>query len=293
MGNFSFIEYSYNSTMVSQRAVFENLTSLGFSLRSKHTRNQITFWSQQYSIIMVRDNTDLPVAGKVTGFGLTADNNSIASCHDAVPCIATEFFKIDFPVMGFNIYLLQESTLESLSQNNSYEIVNENRYKTASCGLKQIVGIEFDSDNERLKSIIEHFGFTNDSDNRTRFVSPNKSFTLLFRHKGGNKAASIVIDTQDVFKSTASLTLNRVDFLKFETSLHIDFKDLTHKIVGYNCAVFGNYNNYSIENFIPATIEFDANIVIRQRKQLTKLDTETFDFYDNVNRTVETVSTIA
>lgn len=283
-GDFVFVEYSYNSSIEDEYDVFERLSQLGFSLRSKHNFNPVTFWSQQTAILMVRDNPDIQT-GCVTGLGLVTSKEGIVTAHEAEPCRITDFFKINFPVMGFNIYLLQESELSSLTE-TTYSPVNETHYKTKGHGLYCFTGIEFDSDNERLKGMLEKFGFTDDSEGRSRFVSANKSFTALFRHKGNNKAVSIIGDTQDIFKTTASLSVAGVKFLKIDQRPE-GFKDLTHKIVGYDCAVFGNYNTHSIEKYIPPADSFNTNLIVRQRKQFTKLDDSTFEYYDTVRESQE------
>ena len=57
------------------------------------------------------------------------------------------------------------------------------------------------------------------------------------------------------------------------------FKELTHKIKGYDCVAFGKYNSYSIENYIPKEV-FNANIIFRQRKQYVKLSETSLDYYE-------------
>lgn len=279
MGDFAFLEYSYNSKYDTQLEVFDRLCQLGFSLRSKHNRNSVTFWSQQTAILMVRDNPDV-THGKITGIGLVTTNEAIAGNHDSVPCTTTDFFKIDFPVMGFNLYLLHEHTLSQLTK-LTYTAVNENRYKVKGHAISSFSGVEFDSDNERLKCMLESFGFSNDSEDRTRFVSPNKGFTALFRDKGGNQAVSIIAESKDIFKTTASLAVAGVEFLKINPVLK-GFKELEHKIVGYDCAVFGTVNSHSIEKYIMATPQFATDFVIRQRRQFMKLEHTTFDYYDSI-----------
>lgn len=280
MANFAFIEYSYNSSIENEDVVFDRLNQLGFSLRSKHNFQPVTFWSQGTSILMLRDDEQLPVSGQITGIGLVASRDDIVSHHDSVPCPVTDFFKINFPVMGFNLYLLEEGTLGSLTE-LTYTRVDDDFYKVKGHNIMCFSGIEFDSDNERLKNVLESLGFVDDSSNRNRFISPNKSFTVLFRFKGNNKATSLICDTQDIFKTTASMSFNGVNFLKIDQEPE-GFKELTHKIIGYDCAVFGNYNTHSIEKYIPIEPGFNASLIARQRKQFTKLEDTTFEYYDSI-----------
>lgn len=275
MSNFSFFEYSYNPNTESEVELRQQLHRLGFAHRSQHKRHNTSIWSQGLCIMLVRENPTLVGHGRITGIGIVCNHEELARQHNAVPCHETDFMKID--LNPFRIYLIEEKALDIIVEAN-YDVVDTIPSKFAH-GFEYFSGVEIDTDRDFIKDILLDLGFTRDgTDSADRLVSPNKRFTVIIRHKDNRGAHTIVADTQDVFKATASLLLQDINTMKFNDEPE-GFKELTHKIKGYDCVAFGKYNSHSIENYIPKDI-FNANIIFRQRKQYVKLSETSLDFYE-------------
>ena len=271
MSNVSFFEYSYNPAYENSKEVAQRLCDLGFICRAKHQHSDYTIWVQNLCILLVRDVEDHPGAGRITGMGLNVDHQTLINQHEASPDPATDFFKLT--VNDFNIYMVEESVLTEKSLIN-YEVVRDtvNHYNK---GLEYFSGLEINlSDPGALYLKLTQLGFKEDSG---RLLSKNNRFTLMLRESGAINP-TLIVDTQDVFGTTARYTLADVELLEFDTMPEEDFKDLTHKIKGYNCVAFGNYNSHSIENYIPSRV-VNFNVVFRQRKQYLKIHEDTLDFY--------------
>ena len=56
------------------------------------------------------------------------------------------------------------------------------------------------------------------------------------------------------------------------------FKELNHKIKGYNCKAWGNENSHTIENFVPGVTK-DIDLIVRQRSKYIHILEETVDSY--------------
>jgi len=275
MNNFSFFEYSFNPNTESEVEIKQRLHRLGFAHRSQHHRNNVSIWSQALCIILLRENINLTGHSRITGIGIVANHESIAKQHTAEPCLDTDFMKID--LNPFRIYLIEESALDIIVEAN-YKTV-DNMPSKYSHGFEYFSGVEIDTDRPYIKDILLELGFTRDgTDSSDRLISPNKRFTVIIRYKENSGAHTLVVDTHDVFKTTASLLLQDVDTMTFNDEPE-GFKELTHKIKGYDCVAFGKYNSHSIENYIPKDT-FNANIIFRQRKQYVKLSETSLDFYE-------------
>ena len=271
MSNVSFFEYSYNPAYENSKEVAQRLCDLGFICRARHQHSDYTIWVQNLCILLVRDLEDHQGAGRITGMGLNVDHQTLINQHDARPDPATDFFMVT--VSDFNIYMVEESVLTEKSLIN-YEVVRDtvNHYNK---GLEHFSGLEINlAEPSQLYLKLTQLGFKEDNG---RLLSNNNRFTLLLRQSGAINP-TLIVDTQDVFGTTARYTLADVELLEFDTMPEEDFKDLTHKIKGYNCVAFGNYNSHSIENYIPKDI-FNVNIIFRQRKQYIKVSEVSLDYY--------------
>lgn len=274
MSNFSFFEYSYNPIEESSQALEGRLTQLGFYKRSEHKRSNVALWTQGVCILLLRPNSKLEGPSRITGVGIISDSATIAEQHNAVPCHETDFLVLD--LKPFRFYLIEEHSLDWIIQANYDQVSHHVNNKQV--GFEHFSGIEIDTDNVLIGKTFLDLGFTQDgTETSTRLISPNKRFTVIIRHKENKGCHTAIIDTHDVFKATAGLILNDVKLMEFNDDPQ-DFKELTHKIKGYDCVAFGKYNSYSIENYIPKDV-FNVNIIFRQRKQYIKVSEVSLDYY--------------
>jgi len=272
MSNVSFFEYSFNPQIEHPEEIATRLNDLGFICRSKHTFSKFTLWVQNLCILLVRDDVEHEGPGNITGIGCLVDHFTLTNQHDAIPDPDTDFFKT--VVNGFNIYLVQEDVLKDNSLPN-YEILDTN-HNIFNRGLEYFSGIELNlgMNTPDVYYKLTQIGFREDNG---KLLSKNNRFTLLLRD-GIVGQHTIIIDTQDVFGATARMKLAGVKLQEFNVTPINDFKDLTHKIVGYDCVAFGKYDSHSIENYIPAEVT-NFNVIFRQRKQYLKIHEDTLDFY--------------
>ena len=274
MSNFSFFEYSYNPMKESTPEIEKRLTLLGFYKRSEHKRSSVALWTQGVCIILLRPTAKLQGHSRITGVGIISDSDKIAEQHNATPCHETDFLVLD--LQPFRFYLIEEHSLDWIVQNNYDQVSSHANMITV--GFEHFSGIEIDTDNVKIAKTFLDLGFTQDgTDSSTRLISPNKRFTVIIRHKENLGCHTVIIDTHDVFKTTANLIINDVPLMEFNDEPE-DFKELTHKIKGYDCIAFGKYNSYSIENYIPRDT-VHVNIIFRQRKQYIKVSEVSLDYY--------------
>lgn len=274
MSNFSFFEYSYNPIEESATILEQRLMQLGFYKRSDHKRSNVALWTQGVCILLLRPNSKLEGHSRITGVGIISNSETIAEQHFAVPCHETDFLVID--MKPFRFYLIEEHSLDWIIENNYDQVSSHANMNTV--GFEHFSGVEIDTDNPRIAKTFLDLGFTKDgTDTSIRLISPNKRFTVIIRHKSNKGSHTAIIDTHDVFKATANLILNDVKLMDFNDDPD-DFKELTHKIKGYDCIAFGKYNSYSIENYIPKEV-LNFNIIFRQRKQYIKVSEVSLDYY--------------
>ena len=58
--NFSFLEYSYNQNLGSPAKLYQRLEELGWTLRSRHNTSGASIWNQSKSILLLKENVDIP-----------------------------------------------------------------------------------------------------------------------------------------------------------------------------------------------------------------------------------------
>ena len=118
--------------------------------------------------------------------------------------------------------------------------------------------------------MFEQLGFTSEEKqgNYTRLTSSVSKFTVMIDNTDNSGIRSFIIDTQDVFRSTALYSLKPVELLKVAQDEDFTaFGRLAHKIKGYNVKAWGNEESPSLENVIPGTNDFPTDIIFRQRRQ--------------------------
>ena len=149
-------------------------------------------------------------------------------------------------------------------------------------GLNYVSGIVYNSTDARMRDFYQELGFrfTKTGDNYYTFMSANNRFSIMMDLQNNDgKVPSIICDTDDVFKTTANYVANKVPLKKFKIEpAKLEFGEMNHKIVGYNCNGDGNENSYTIENLIPNAAP-NLDIIFRQRKQYLNISETTLDTY--------------
>ena len=149
----------------------------------------------------------------------------------------------------------------------------------------------FDNDIKKVE-VIEYFetiGFklSKESDRYQSLVSLNRRFTVVLdRSKSDGKVASVIADTNDVFKTTACFTVTNVPLRKFDINKEeLNFGKLNHKIIGYNCLAIGNEEKFTIENFVDSAFGI-TDLIFRMRKQVLHVTEQTLKVYYNEQKCI-------
>lgn len=279
--DFGFLEYSFNPDVTPYELVFGKLGQLGFVNRSRHTSGYITVWTQNNAILLIREtyNIDQP---SLTGLGFLASLHDIQQfgCN---PDPETDLW-VKMNDAGLRTLFIDTNrfTLDASSLMN-YETVDNGNYTNP--GIKLITGVKYNSCNPRMMDFYQSMGFkfTRSTDTYNTLVSANNRFTILCsKTQTDGKIKTVITDTDDVFKTTSSLTVAGVELKTFDvSSQELNFGNLNHKIVGYNCLAFGNKESYTIENFIPEAAP-DLDVIFRTRKQYLHITGNTLDTHYEV-----------
>ena len=78
MAEFSFIEISYDTSVVDTEQIETELTRLGFIHRTQHNSGDTGFWNLQSCIILLRKD-DSRRSPCITGIGFNANDTDIAN----------------------------------------------------------------------------------------------------------------------------------------------------------------------------------------------------------------------
>ena len=278
MAEFSFIEISYDTSVVETEKIETELTRLGFIHRTQHNTGSTGFWNLQSCILLLRkDNSKRSPC--ITGIGFNANDNDIFNLKATLDT-TTDFYFVDNGI-GIKTYLLTEKQINHYNSNleENYDIIDSDS-KTLK-HLNYISGVKMNCHNE---NIIDHylqigFKYKDVSDNYGKLTCENNRFTIMLdKRTAQNNVPTLICDTHDVFDSTAYFLSVGIDPEVFNHNVHQNFgTKLNYKIRAYNCRAWGNEQSYTIENFIRVTPEID--IIFRQRNQYLHIHETTLDSY--------------
>ena len=279
MAEYSFIEISYDPSVIKTDYVESNLKKLGFIHRTQHKTGDVGFWNLQNCILLVRQDESKRSAC-ITGLGFNASLTDIENLH-AILDPTTDFHYADTGI-GLKTYLLTEDQIHHFNSNldSHYDIIDA-KTKTLK-HLNYISGIKMNSHNPNMIEHYENLGFKykNVSDNYGKLVCENNRFTIMLdKRTSQNNISTIITDTHDVFDTTAYFLSVGIDPETFNHQVHMNFgQKLNYKIKAYNCRAWGNEQSYTIENFIKGLAP-DIDIIFRQRNQYLHIHETTLDSY--------------
>lgn len=278
MSNFSFIEYTYNPHTADPEVLYTALNKLGFVQRNSHVSGSYSMWTQNQSIILLRRSAE-EKNFCVTGIGVILSDDMLEK-HGAVYDKECSMHILHDPE-GLRILAMPEKRLSKMIE-YGYQIIDKRSYETP--GIEHFSGIIYNTVNPRTMDFYQEIGFrfTKSSDKYNTLMSENNRFTLLMNKlDSSGTIETIYADTHDVFKTTrcytvAGLNLKEYDLDKENLNFGVD---LNHKIIGYNCAAFGNSNSYTIENCVKRPIQ-NVDIIFRTRKQYLHINEEVIEFHN-------------
>jgi|TARA_B110000977_G_scaffold175337_1_gene230007 hypothetical protein len=273
MSNAVFLEYRYNPEINSASLLINRLVSMGFSMRSKHAVSEVEVWTQDRGIIIVKPDHTFSEEGQIMGIGCVCSGHPMDTVDNVFLDEDTDFYVREAD-NGFRFYFTETDSLTHLYKPTS-------NVKMATSGINAFTGIVLNTTNADMLQVlgkiaekIEHV------DKYTKYIFENK-FTVFSKSSTGPDTGVelIISETVDVFNTTSFMLTRGVDTLQFDNSDLVDFGELTHKIVGYNCKAFGTKDSYTIENYIPK-LDFNVDLVFRSRKRYIKIKEETLDYYE-------------
>lgn len=277
MANFGFLEYSFNPDVSDKQQIYSMLNRLGFVHRSQHHSDLTGFWIQNSTIISLRETDSVTEAG-ISGIGLIVDREVIDSLDAEYDHANDMFFKHDG--CGLRVLLITEMQLSTLLE-KSYNVIDRNDY--VSPGLEYFSGMIYNCVNSAAIDFYQQLGFKFGKlgkNYNTMTSNENRFSLLLSKTENDGKVTTVICDTNDVFRTTSCYAVTGVPTRKFEidrSTLNFGTK-MNYKIVGYNCAAFGNTDSYTIENYIDNAAE-NLDLIFRMRKQHLHITEQTLDYY--------------
>ena len=278
MSNFSFIEYTFDPYKQDPEDIYVSLNKLGFVQRNTHVSGMYSMWTQNQAIILLRqseDNSNL----SVSGLGVILSDDLIEK-YGAVYDDECSMNVLRDPD-GLRILAMPEKKLSKMIE-YGYQIVDKRLYE--SPGIEYFSGIVYNTVNPRTMDFYQDIGFrfTKSSEKYNTLMSANNRFTVLMNKEDSSKTIDIVYaDTNDVFKTTRCFTASGLDLKEYNLDRdNLKFGvDLNHKIVGYNCAAFGNAESYTIENCVRQPIP-NLDLIFRSRKQYLHINEEVVEYHN-------------
>ena len=279
MAEYSFLEISYDPSIIPTGVVKSNLSKIGFIHRTQHKSGLTGFWNLHKCIILLREEVNSGKSAHISGIGFNSTSLTIESTG-ATYDSTTDFYVADNS-NGIKTYLLSEEQTHHFNSNLAESYVSVDSDSATLKHLDYISGIKL---NGHEVDTIEHyiklgFKYKDVSENYGKLICENNRFTIMLdKRKGTNEISTIISDTHDVFDATAYFLSVGMEPELFNHNVHENFgTKLNYKIRAYNCRAWGNEQSYTIENFIKVTPDID--IIFRQRNQYLHIQESTLDSY--------------
>jgi hypothetical protein len=277
MSNVGFLEYSFNPQLVDSELIYSNLNNLGFIHRNQHKSNLTGFWIQHSAIILLRQ-TDQVQQPTISGIGLIVPEETITAVQPIVDPNNDMYVCSDGG--GLRVLLSTSDQINSLLA-NGYDVVDRKDYDLP--GLEYFSGMVYNCFDQKVLDFYCGLGFkiAKMGENYITLLSSENRFSLLInKHSNMGKVSTVVCDTMDVFRTTSCYAVAGINTRPFHidrASLNFGNK-LNHKIVGYNCAAFGNEQSYTIENYIDLALP-NLDLIFRTRKHYPHITEQTLNYY--------------
>lgn len=275
--DFSFVEYTAPIELKDQ--ITQRLNALGFVPRVNHVLNDVSLWSQNHTIIMVKFHAEADDPG-ITGLGFIASQQTIDHLDAQLDPEVNMYVTGDQG--GLRVLLAPVDNILGLQKalEENYLLLDDSVH--TSPGLQYISGIRYNCSNPRMMDFYQDlgFGFTRNSENYNTLVSKNRRFSIMGNKMSGQgNVSTLICDTDDIFATTAAFVVRNIDMAKYDLdSNNLNFGRLNHKIVGYNCLAEGTADSYTIENFIPEALP-NLDIVFRMRNRYLNIAEHTLEYH--------------
>jgi hypothetical protein len=273
MSNAVFLEYRFNPEREPYQPLFDRLTKLGFTQRSKHSVSNVEVWVQARAILLIHPDYLFSQPGQIMGLGTVSKSHPMDELPGVYLDELTDFYAKECD-NGFKFYFTETESLTHL-----YKVTNS--APAVSSGITAFGGLVISSTNKDIKDTLEVIAEkVEKSDKYSKYIFKNK-FTIFLKEDSDEGVELLVSETVDVFSTTSYISARDIRTVQFEDVDVSKFGSMAHKIKGYNCKPFGNEHSYSIENYIPKE-DFNVDLVFRSRKKYIKIKEDTLDYYDSI-----------
>jgi hypothetical protein len=273
MSDAVFLEYRFNPEREPYQPLFDRLTKLGFTQRSKHSVSNVEVWVQARAILLIHPDYLFSQPGQIMGLGTVSKSHPMDELPGVYLDELTDFYAKECD-NGFKFYFTETESLTHL-----YKVTNS--APAVSSGITAFGGLVISSTNKDIKDTLEVIAEkVEKSDKYSKYIFKNK-FTIFLKEDSDEGVELLVSETVDVFSTTSYISARDIRTVQFEDVDVSKFGSMAHKIKGYNCKPFGNEHSYSIENYIPKE-DFNVDLVFRSRKKYIKIKEDTLDYYDSI-----------
>jgi 4-hydroxyphenylpyruvate dioxygenase-like putative hemolysin len=250
---FSFIEYSYNPLLMEQELVYSRLRRLGFVRRAQRDDDKYTFWRQDNCILLLAQDSELEGLSHVTGLGFITDPKTTDNLRAKFDHGRNMFYIVD--PAGIKNYLVPFDDYGAYV--NGIEYLATDDAPEHYLGLKNISGIVYSNFTPELEAHYQALGFRQTRAGAyTQYTAENNRFTIAATPEPhGVDIGTVLFSTKDIFDTTARACVSGARIAEFEVKPEeLDFAEINHLIVGYNCLAIGDSRSYVIENFLPEAL---------------------------------------
>lgn len=274
---FTFIEYSFCPMTYDLLEMEHNLTSLGFVNRIAHVNNTVTLWSQDNTIILLRETNKVKHPG-ITGIGLSVDPDVINDLDLEYDGDLNLHYTMDGNGMRILLLLNSYHDISGTPFGENYRVIDT----TPSTGnnIKNFSGILMGSTNRHQMDFYQSIGFkfVKSDDRFNTLICTNNRFSIVFDKEACDSTPiGLITDTDDIFTAQTKFVINGLDILNFNETVE-GFGNYTHRVNGYNCFAYGNETSYSIESIISHPLPH-TDIVVRFKKQYLGIKRKALERY--------------
>lgn len=267
---FTYIEYSFNTTQITQAEVDQKLLALGFVCSARHLTKNLCLWNQNKVIIMIKQDDTKPCG--ITGTAYTVNTadienhdfdfkfDSSTTTYTAQDPNGFNIIALPFEVNVFDYNFSVADTADAYHAGSYIENISGLIYKTTSTVDSFYQGLDFRSSSKCTDSIIDFYDKIN-----IRFLS------------GAPSIPTLICDTKNIFSTTAKLASAGVIFQDFTTTGD-SIGALDWKVGAYNCFAVGNSKSYTIENRVPDALP-GMDLVMRTRNKFMHISSESIELY--------------
>ena len=147
MSNAVFLEYRFNPEREPYQPLFNRLTKLGFTQRSKHSVSNVEVWVQARAILLIHPDYLFSQPGQIMGLGTVSKSHPMDELPGVYLDELTDFYAKECD-NGFKFYFTETESLTHL-----YKVTNS--APAVSSGITAFGGLVISSTNKDIKNTLE------------------------------------------------------------------------------------------------------------------------------------------